>query len=144
MKIWFDMDGTIANLYGVENWLEMLHNEDATPYIQAMPLLNLNVLARYLNKLIENGIEIGVISWLAKNASDEYNEAITIAKLNWLNKHLRSVKFSEIHIVKYGTPKESFATIEDILFDDEVNNRDNWIGTAYDEKNIIAILKSLI
>ena len=31
-KIYFDMDGTIADLYGVDNWLEMLINEDATPY----------------------------------------------------------------------------------------------------------------
>ena len=27
----FDMDGTLANLYGVENWLEMLEAEDTTP-----------------------------------------------------------------------------------------------------------------
>ena len=28
MRICFDMDGTIANLYGVENWLEYLIAED--------------------------------------------------------------------------------------------------------------------
>ena len=28
----FDMDGTIADLYGVENWLEYLINGDAFPY----------------------------------------------------------------------------------------------------------------
>ena len=27
----FDMDGTIADLYGVEGWLEMLRAEDETP-----------------------------------------------------------------------------------------------------------------
>lgn len=27
----FDMDGTIADLYGVDNWLEMLIAEDTTP-----------------------------------------------------------------------------------------------------------------
>ena len=26
MKIWFDMDGTIADLYAVEGWLQMLYN----------------------------------------------------------------------------------------------------------------------
>ena len=30
--IWFDMDGTIANLYGVDNWLDKLHASDASPY----------------------------------------------------------------------------------------------------------------
>ena len=38
-EIWFDMDGTIADLYGVENWLEMLIAEDPTPYAVAKPLL---------------------------------------------------------------------------------------------------------
>lgn len=28
MKIWFDMDGTIADFYGVENWLDYLLDED--------------------------------------------------------------------------------------------------------------------
>lgn len=31
MTIWFDMDGTIADLYGVDGWLEMLIAEDPTP-----------------------------------------------------------------------------------------------------------------
>ena len=30
--IYFDMDGTIANLYGVDGWLDMIINRDATPY----------------------------------------------------------------------------------------------------------------
>ena len=49
--IWFDMDGTIANLYGVEGWLDMLIASDPTPYKLAAPLVNMNTLARKLNKL---------------------------------------------------------------------------------------------
>ena len=45
MMIWFDMDGTIANLYGVENWLPMLRAYDPTPYANAVPLLRLSRLA---------------------------------------------------------------------------------------------------
>ena len=30
--IWFDMDGTIANLYGVPGWLSYLQESDPTPY----------------------------------------------------------------------------------------------------------------
>ena len=58
MKIWFDMDGTIADLYGVEGWLEMLMNEDATPYAIAKPLVNLSALARLMHKAQRNGFEI--------------------------------------------------------------------------------------
>ena len=31
-EIVFDMDGTIADLYGVENWLPKLRAYDPTPY----------------------------------------------------------------------------------------------------------------
>ena len=144
MTIYFDMDGTIADLYGVENWLDYLLEKNALPYKIAKPLLRLNTLARLLNRLQSEGYKIGIISWLAKNSSDDYDKAVTKAKENWLNKHLASVKFDTIHIVKYGTPKENFANSEnDILFDDEERNRNNWIGKAYDVDNIIEVLKGL-
>ena len=47
----FDMDGTIADLYGVENWLDYLIAEDAFPYETAEPLLRLSALARRLHNL---------------------------------------------------------------------------------------------
>ena len=34
----FDMDGTIANLYGVNGWLEDLRNYNPRPYIVAEPM----------------------------------------------------------------------------------------------------------
>ena len=49
MKICFDMDGTIANFYGVNGWLEYLQNFDDTPYRQAKPLLRMSSLAKVLN-----------------------------------------------------------------------------------------------
>lgn len=67
----FDMDGTIADLYGVENWLEYLINEDTTPYAVAEPLLRLSALARRLNNLQRMGYELAIISWLSKSGSDE-------------------------------------------------------------------------
>ena len=140
----FDMDGTIANLYRVENWLAYLIAEDTTPYEIAEPLLRLNQLARKLNALQKQGYEIAVISWLSKNATEEYNQAVATAKLNWLNRHLPSVKWNAIHIVEYGTPKQNFCnTPLDILFDDEEPNRNNWTGRAYDVQNILEILAEM-
>ena len=142
--IFFDMDGTIANLYGIEGWLNYLINEDTTPYKQAKGLVNLNALARMLNKLQKKGYKIAVISWLSKNGTPEYNKAVTTTKKEWLRKHLTSVKFDEINIVPYGTPKQNFIKTEnDILFDDEEQNRRNWTGIAHDVNNIIEILKGL-
>ena len=142
--IFFDMDGTIADLYGVENWLDYLIASDALPYEIAKPLIRLNALARVLNRLQKQGYKIGVISWLAKNSNTAYDEKVTRAKKEWLKKHLASVNFDEIHIVKYGTPKQTFAKTEnDILFDDEEKNRNDWTGKAFDVNEIIEILKGM-
>ena len=135
--IFFDMDGTIADLYGVENWLDLLIARDALPYEVAKPLVRLSALARVLNRLQREGYRVGVISWLAKNSTAEYDKAVTEAKLEWLGKHLASVAFDEINIVKYGTPKQMFAhTEQDILFDDEEKNRKDWTGEAFGVENI--------
>ena len=137
----FDMDGTIADLYGVENWLPYLEAEDTTPYEIAKPLLRLSALARKLNALQRNGYKLAVISWTSKSGSDAYHRDVTTAKLAWLNQHLPSVNWDEIHIVRYGTPKDLFCkTPYDILFDDEERNRTNWTGRAYDVQNIMEIL----
>lgn len=144
MTIWFDMDGTLADLYGVENWLSMVRASDPTPYMVARPLVNLSALARVLNRLRREGHEIGVISWTSKTGTPDYNAAVTAAKYAWLAKHLPSVDFDEIHVVPYGTPKQIFCrTPADILFDDEQPNRDNWTGVALDVDNILHDLRSL-
>lgn len=140
----FDMDGTIANLYGVEGWLAMLEAEDTTPYAEAMPLLRLSTLARRLNALQKNGYRLAIISWLSKSGTDAYNAEVTEAKLDWLAEHLPSVRWDEIIIVPYGTPKETFCrTAEDVLFDDEERNRNNWTGKAYNVENILGVLAEM-
>ena len=144
MTIWFDMDGTIANLYGVENWLPMLRASDPTPYAIAKPLLRLSALAYMLNKLRAKGYEVGVLSWLSKTGTPEYNAEVTAAKYAWLREHLPSVDFDEIVIIPYGTPKENYKrTDTDILFDDEERNRTNWGENSYTEKEIMEVLKAL-
>ena len=144
MTIYFDMDGTIANLYAVENWLPKLRNEDASPYLEAEPLLRLCTLARLLNKIQKNGHKIGIVSWLAKNGTEEYNEKVTDAKLEWLSIHLKSVRFDEVKIAPYGTPKSTMVCdVNGILFDDEEPNRNEWKGIAYDVDNIIEVLKGI-
>ena len=142
--IFFDLDGTIANLYGVENWLQYLLASNPFPYENAKPLLNLQALARVLNRLQRNGFRIEVISWLSKNSTPEYDEAVTLAKLRWLRVHLASVSFDEINIVSYGICKDTFRhTTTDILFDDEEPNRKVWNGVAFGVENIIEVLRSL-
>ena len=143
MKIWFDMDGTIADLYGVDGWLDDLMAQNTRPYEKAKTMLNMAHLARLLNKLQKKGHMIGIISWTAKNGTDLYNGAVALAKMDWLHKHLTSVVWDEIKIVPYGTDKYN-ACGGGILFDDEARNRDNWKDKAYLPQEIIKVLKNLL
>ena len=141
LKINFDMDGTFANLYAVEGWLDMLTSHDPTPYKLAEPMLNMSAFARLLHKAQRLGYEINVISWLAKNSNSEYDMAVTQAKIEWLKIHLPSVEWNEIHIVAYGTPKHEICG--GVLFDDEQHNRDMWGQGAYEPKEILEFLRRL-
>ena len=99
----FDMDGTIANLYGVENWLADLRAENPRPYKIAKPMYDMDILASILGILRLNGWKIVVTSWLSMNSTKAYDEEVRKAKKEWLAKY--QFPADEIHIVKYGTTK---------------------------------------
>lgn len=144
MTIYFDMDGTIADLYGIKDWLKMIQEENAYPYAAAAPLVNMERLNSILENLKSLGFKIGVISWLSRNGSKEYNKIVRETKRKWLFQKI-GIKFDEIHIVKYGTPKNRVCKDKNgILFDDELRNRENWKGIAFDEKNIFEKLEELM
>ena len=143
----FDMDGTIANLYGVENWLEDLRNEKVDPYVNAEPLYNMDELVNLLNMAKLNGWRICITTWLAKNASKKYDDAVRIAKRNWLDKY--NFPYDEIHCLKYGRTKANATRKKadfQILIDDNKKVRDGWtLGTTVNASySIINFLKSLI
>ena len=56
----------------------------------------MNVLARLLNKLQRNGYTIGVVSWLAKNSTEEYDESeykdTTTSEIRALYSYLEQVQ----------------------------------------------------
>ncbi len=146
-SIFFDMDGCLADFYGIEGWLNYLVNSDPKPYREAKPLVNMNILARTLNALQKNGYTIGIVSWLSKSGTPEFNKIVTEVKRDWLNRHLKSVQWDEIHIVPYGTPKSTVVSIQGgCLFDDEKPNRNEWRangGVAFSEKDILSVLRDL-
>ena len=143
MRIWFDMDGTIADLYGVDNWLAKLNAKDETPYAEAKPIVNLSLLARLMNKVQRNGFEVCIISALSKETNADYDTRVKNAKTNWLAKHLKSVHFNEIRFVPYDFIKNEVNTGDDLLFDDEERHLQKWTGTAYHAKDILKVLKQI-
>ena len=143
--IYFDMDGTIADLYGVDGWLENLIAEQTKPYRMAKSLVDMRKLGSLLNHLQNIGYHIGIVSWLSKNGTEQYNDRVTKAKLAWLEKHIGSVYWDEIAIVEYGfTKSKAVQYTQGILFDDEINNRIEWDGIAFNVDNILATLKSMM
>lgn len=140
--IWFDMDGTIADLYGVTDWLTAILNSDTRPYAEAKGIGNLALIARLLNKVQKNGYTVNVITWTSKGGNAEYNKAVAEVKKAWLARHMKSVKWNEIKVVEYGTNKKN-ATDGYILFDDEEGNRAAWGENAYEPAEIVGVLKGL-
>lgn len=143
--IYFDMDGTIADLYGYENWLELLCAEDTKPYEECGCLVDFVELKNILDAFINLGVTIGVISWGAMNGSRDYCKRTRKVKKEWCDKFFPNV-FSEFHVVKYGTPKHYVRNIkESILVDDNAEVRNAWKGETIDaKKDIVAILKNML
>lgn len=122
--IYFDMDGTIASLYDVPRWLDKLHAEDETPYLEA------KVMHPSLSLLLESlkaaGATLGVVSWSAMGGSKAYNKRVRKAKKQWLETHFKGL-FSEFHVIKYGTPKSKAVNRSNaILVDDNAKVRTSW------------------
>ena len=123
----FDMDGTLADLYGVDNWLNELRSENPRPYEVACPLYNMEILNVILDILKDCGWKIIVTSWLAKGASKKYDMEVREAKKAWLEKY--NFPYDEIHLVKYGTTKADCTRHKggfQILVDDNEKIRNGW------------------
>lgn len=150
MIICFDMDGTIAQLYAVDNWLEKLRAEDPTPYLEAEPMWNMIALAEVLRKLQEQKIEIRVITWLSKESSEEYKKEVRKAKREWLDKY--DFPYNYFHGVQYGAKKADsvrrFTGEEEaILIDDNADVRKSWhLGRTIDPTacDLIEVLTSFL
>ena len=130
----FDMDGTIADLYGVEGWLDMLRGEDATPYAIANPLYDMEMLNAILDIFKGMGWRIVVTTWLAMDASTEYDHKVRNAKIEWLDK--MGFEYDEIRLVKYGTTKANCTRRHggfQVLIDDTEKIRKGWtLGDTID------------
>lgn len=143
----FDMDGTIADLYAVENWLFDLRAFNPRPYIVAQPMYDMNELRLLLMKLKAQGWRVAVTTWLSMDTTSEYDQAVRKAKREWLEKY--DFPFDEIHMVKYGTTKANCTRHlggYQVLVDDNAKVRKGWnLGDTINAKeNIIQELVKLL
>ena len=147
-EICFDMDGTIADLYAVENWLPKLRAFDPSPYIDASPMWDMSELAAVLNALRANGVVITIITWLSKESTSEYDAMVREAKREWLDRY--DFPYDHFHGVRYGATKaDSVRKFTDNawLIDDNAKVRKGWhLGEAIDPTacDLIEVLKNLL
>ena len=143
----FDMDGTIADLYGVDNWLNDLRAENPRPYEVAKPIYDMDILNALLMIFKAMGWKIVVTTWLAMGSTKEYDTLVREAKIAWLEKY--DFPYDEIHLVKYGTTKANCTRHiggMQVLVDDNEKVRKGWnLGKTIDaNENIIEKLVDLI
>ena len=142
----FDMDGTLADFYSVEGWLDDLHARNVRPYAEARPLVDMVELRNILLQLQDFGWHVVVTSWLAKNSTRDYDNAVRIVKHDWLDTF--DFPYDELHFVKYGTTKANCTRKyggRQVLFDDNEKVRNGWnLGEAIDAVDMIEYLKGLL
>ena len=147
----WDMDGTLASLYSVPNWLNLLRAYDPLPYAIATPMWNMTRLANLLRQFQKKGIEVNIITWLSMGSTPEYDRATREAKKEWLNRY--NFPYDHFHGVKYGATKADSVRKrlnpgeEAILIDDNAKVRDGWhLGRTIDPTScdLLDILEELL
>lgn len=149
--ICFDMDGTISDIYGVDNWLPLLRAENTFPYVSAKPMWDMERLAKVLHIVQDMGIEIRIITWLSMGSSELYKAQTREAKREWLAK--MGFPYDHFHGVAYGTTKADCIrrylneNEKAILIDDNEKVREGWhMGEAVNptDTDIIEYLENLV
>jgi hypothetical protein len=150
MIVW-DMDGTMADLYGVDGWLEMLRAENPLPYEIAKPMWDMERLVNVIRGLQDFGIEQRIVTWLAMDSTEEYKVETRNAKREWLEQF--DFPYDHFHGVQFGATKadsvRKFLADDEtaILIDDSAKVRKGWhLGETVDptETDVIDFLEALL
>lgn len=150
-NIYFDMDGTIADLYAYPNWLEHLQNEQSD-FERLAPMVDmvvLNVLMAELKKT--DKAVFSIATWLPMNASEDFEETCADDKIEWVFAHFGTELYKNMHCMKYGTPKHTCVgrklTKNDVLVDDNMEVLTEWIqagGTGVVAHELLNYLYELL
>lgn len=127
VNITLDLDGTVFDLYGKEDWLYRLENHIAGAFEGSMlPEVDKKQLSELAEKLLEIGVGFDVVTWLPMGATKEYEWICQEEKLEWCRVNLPFIK--SIKCVPYGTPKQSVARGAGrmYLIDDNSQICDEW------------------
>lgn len=140
--VW-DMDGTIADLYSVDEWEPKLRASDPSPYLDAEPLVEMDTLRELLQRAKSMNIRIITVSWSSMGGTVEYGREVRKAKKQWLETHCPEL-LEELHVVKYGTDKYSLCKgLRAVLIDDNETVRASWPFDSIDASDSLTMLETL-
>jgi hypothetical protein len=96
------------------------------------------------------GVEVRVVTWLAKHTTPDYDKVVRIAKREWLERY--DFPYDHFHGVAFGSTKANsirkyLENGEAILIDDNAKVREGWhLGETVDptEIDIVEYLKGLL
>lgn len=124
--VYLDMDGTIADLYGMKNWLEKLENEAKGLFLGCEPLVSEEELEYIFPSEM---YELRICSMTPKDASDEYCQVVIEEKNQWLDKYFPNI--TRRVYMKYGNNKNLKNSRNHILVDDNEIIRNTFKGKAF-------------
>lgn len=128
---YLDMDGSIADLYGIENWLDRLHNEDKTIFLECKPMVTEEKL---FSLFPQDKYDIRILSMTPLGASDEYCKNVEEQKNAWLDKYFPTI--TKRIYKKYSHNKNLKNSMHAILIDDSEPIRESFQGLALNPKNL--------
>ena len=139
--IYYDLDGTLVDLYSQKGWLEDLRNYNTRPYDNAKSLVDVEKFKKEVARMKASGYLVGIISWLNKYPTKDFTKKVIKSKDNWIEKNFGKI-FDEVHYMHYGTKKYSVVKADiAILIDDDERVRQEWQksgGIAVDAKTLQA------
>lgn len=120
MRVFVDMDGTVADLYDVPGWLGRILAGDETPYSVARPCGDLDGLRELARR-----VDVAFLSWGPRGADSAFLGRVRAAKRAWLDAH--GLEGVPLLCIAYGTPKSRAAVAAGAyLLDDEERNIQDW------------------
>lgn len=125
IKIYLDMDGTIADLYGRKTWLKDLRTEKKNTFLSLEPMISQE---RLLKIFPQDRYDIRILSMTPLGASKEYCIQVIKEKNEWLDIHFPLL--TKRIYKRYGHNKNLKNCYNAILADDSEKIRNNWNGVA--------------
>lgn len=146
-ECYFDLDGTIYDLYGMKDWLKRIENEKPNTFTDGKFIVNYNEFMECVKQLEKQGYIFNVISWLPYDVTYNYKKKCEQEKRNWIKKFLPFVK--NVEIQSYGILKHTHVESGILIDDDEKicrhwRNENRIALNVNKEFNVIKALKKLI